>query len=75
MLADTRLSARKGEDKSFHHCKRPVKLVQAYLSAGKLRYSRLIHRGLPVMAVKGGFNQMKDRESSLYTSGSPVKLV
>ena len=54
MLADACLSARKGEEKSFHPCKRPVKLVQAYLSVWKLRYSR----NQP--SLKGGFNLKKD---------------
>ena len=75
MLADACLSARNGEDNSFHRCKRPVNLVQAYLSAGKLCYSRFNHRGVSVIAVKDNFNLREDRESSFHTCGSPVKLV
>ena len=52
-----------------------MKLMQAYLSVGKLCYSRFNHRGGPAKAVKGGFDLKKVGESGFYTCGSPVKLV
>ena len=55
-------------------CGRPVKLMQACLSVGKLRYSTFNHRGGPAKAVKGSFTLRKDQESSFPTCGSLVKL-
>ena len=75
MLTDTCLSARKGEDKSFHGCGRHLKLMQSYLSVVTLRYSSFNDCGGPANSLKGGFNPRNDRESSFYTCGSPVKLV
>ena len=71
MLTDACLSATKGEEKSFHCCGRRVKLVQAYLSVGKLHYSSFNHRGGPAKASFVG----KIQEAVLHTCGSPVKLM
>ena len=70
ILTDACLSARNSDVEAFQHFKRPVKLVQASLSAGKLRYRGFNHRGGPVKTVKGGFNFRKVGESSF----TPVEV-
>ena len=51
-----------------------MKLVQACLSAGKLRCNRFNHCGCPVKAVRGGFNPSKNGETSCNHLAAPVKF-
>ena len=54
---------------SFHHSGSLVKLVQACLSAGKVRLSHVNHcRGL-VKLVEAHFSVRKDRECNFQHSG------
>ena len=67
------LSAWKDVESSFHGCGRPVKFVQARISARKDQFmstndleSCFDHRGAPVKLVHASFSVIKAAEGRLY---------
>ena len=69
------LSDRKNVDIGFHHCGRPVKLVQACLCAGNTLQRRFNCRRVAVKHVQACLSARNDLESSFYHCGGPVKPV
>ena len=69
------LIVRKDLESIFNYRGVPLKLVQAYVCAGKTRSSCFSCRGGAVKHVQLSLSARKSREISFHHCGSPVKLV
>ena len=69
------LSARVDRESSYHHCRGPVRLVQACLCEGKARSRGFDHRGGAVKHVQACLSSREDQESCFRHCRRPVRLV